>query len=83
MPRVVRCSQIFLSLLVLPHQSKEVCLTLTSVINTGCFFPIVADSSCRYYMMPWLQRCRTNPVTAAYELFLVLIFFDAIFVPEE
>lgn len=46
-------------------------------------FPIVADFSCRYYMMPWLQRCRTNPVTAAYELFLGLIFFDVIFVPEE
>lgn len=74
MPRLVRCSHIFLSFLVHPHQSKEVCLTLTNVVNAGCFFSIVADFSCHYYMMPWLQRCRTNPVTAVYGLFLVLIF---------
>lgn len=70
MPRLARCSQIFLSLLVLPHQSEEVCLILASVINAGCFFPIVADFPCQYYVVPWLQRCRTNPATAGYGLFV-------------
>lgn len=70
MPRLARCSQIFLSLLVHPHRGEEVCLILASVINARCFFsPIVADFPCQYCVMPWLQRCRTNLATAGYGFF--------------